>query len=237
MQAANPDLDPAALQVGQAILLPLGEGEIHYTVPGDTLLGIALRYDVSMDDLVRENAAVLNLDNLDIIGIGLVLKIPQENAEVGYDCSPQPQRTEVIEYTVKNGEKLFCLSEKFDVSMTTLLYANINQVVGEGALNDGLTLLIPYDDGALYTISEDDIVSETTLQDLMLWYGLQFFDQVTDWQNNPVSEPFEEGQQLFLHGADLLAGNLSAHHCCQSTNPCPASRKQPPIWWKQRWKS
>ncbi len=228
LQAANPNVDPAALQVGQAILLPLGEGEIHYTVPGDTLLAIALRYDVSMDDLVRENADVLNLDNLDFIGIGLVLKIPQENAEAGYDCSPQPDRTEIIEYTVKNGEKLFCLSEKFDISMTTLLYANFDRVVGEGALNDGLTLLIPYDDGALYTISEDDIVSETTLQDLMSWYGIQFFDQITDWQDNPVSEPLEEGQQLFFHGADLLAGTYQPTIVANPPTPIPPVAGNPP---------
>lgn len=221
LQAANPNVDPASLQVGQAILLPLGEGEIHYTVPGDSLLAIALRYDVSMDDLVQENAAVLNIDNLDFLPIGLLLKIPQENAAAGYDCSPQPARTEVIEYTVKNGEKLFCLSEKFGISMTTLLYANFNKVVGEGALNDGLTLLIPYDEGALYTISEDDIASETSLQDLMLWYGVQLFEQVTDWQNNPVSEPFEEGQQIFIHDADLLAGTYQPPVMANPPTPVP----------------
>jgi murein DD-endopeptidase MepM/ murein hydrolase activator NlpD len=228
LQAANPGLDPAQLQVGQPILLPLGQGEIHYTVPGDTLLAIALLYDVSMDELARENADVLNLDNLDLIQTGWLLKIPQENVVEGYDCSPQPPRTELIEYTIRNGEKLFCLSEKFGVSMTTLLYANFEQVVGEGALADGLTLLIPYDDGALYTITEDDIASETTLPDLMLWYGIQFFDQITDWQNNPVSEPLEEGAQLFIHRADLLAGVYQPPVVVSQPTAVPPVASNPP---------
>lgn len=227
LQAANPNVEPAALQVGQAILLPLGEGEIHYTVPGDTLLAIAIRYEVSMDDLVLENADILNPDNLDLIQPGWVLKIPRENVVTGYDCTPQPPRTEVIEYTVQNGEKLYCLSEKFGISMTTLLYANFEQVVGEGALTDGLRLLIPYADGALYTITENDVASETTLQDLMLWYDIQYFDQITDWQNNPVSEPLEEGDQLFILGADLLAGTYQPPIHVNQPTPVPQIASNP----------
>jgi murein DD-endopeptidase MepM/ murein hydrolase activator NlpD len=228
LQAANPDLDPATLQVGQPILVPLGQGEIHYTVPGDTLLAIALLYDVSMDDLVRENADILNLDNLDIIQPGWLLKIPQGSVAEGYDCTPQLPRTEIIEYTVKNGERLYCLSEKFGVSMTTLLYANFDKVVGEGALTDGLTLLIPYDDGALYIVTAADIAAETTLQDLMAWYGIQLFDQITDWQNNPVSEPLEEGQQLFIHGADLLAGTYRPPIAAGQPTAVPPVANNPP---------
>ncbi len=227
LQAANPDIDPTAIQVGQPILLPLGEGEIHYVVPGDTLLGIALRYDVSMDDLLSENSDILNPDNPDLIQPGWILKIPRENVVAGYDCSPQPPRPGVIEYIVQNGEKLFCLSEKFGVSMTTILYANFDQVVGEGTLADGQRLLIPPADGALYTVTENDIASETTLQDLMVWYSISFFDQVTDWQGNPVSDPLEEGDQLFIRGADLLAGTYQPPILVNQPTPIPPVASNP----------
>lgn len=227
LQAANPNLDPAALQIGQAILLPLGEGEIHYTVPGDTLLAIAIRYGVSMDDLVLENSDLLDPNNLDLIQPDWLLKIPRENVAVGYDCTPQPPRMEVIEYTVQNGERLFCLSEKFGISMTTILYANFEKIVGEGALIDGLQLLIPFADGALYTITENDVASETRLEDLMAWYDIRFYDLITDWQGNPVFEPLDEGEQLFIQGADLLAGTYQPTVVVNQPTPIPEIASNP----------
>ena len=209
LQAANPQIsDPNTVQVGTVLYLPLGAGEFHYVVAGDTLGGIAVQYDVSLDDLARENAKELDLNNLNLIYPGTILKIPQSGeVAAGYDCSPQPPRAGVIEYTVQNGERLLCLSQKFGISMATLLWANENRIVGEGAFQDGVTLLIPPTDGALYTISEDDLASDTKLEDLMAWYDVTQFADVQDQDGNPVTGPLSEvGQLLFLRNANPLAG-------------------------------
>jgi murein DD-endopeptidase MepM/ murein hydrolase activator NlpD len=208
IQQANPNV--GVLLPGTTILLPIAEGDVHYVLPGDQLLAIAIRYGVSLDDLVEANTDVLDPANIDLIYPGWLLRIPGAAAAEGYDCSPQPPRTEVIEYTVKNGERLYCLSRKFNLSMTTILHVNANRIVGDDALTDGVTILIPPTDGALYVINENDVTAETTLADLALWYGIQSFESITDWEGNPVQTPLSQGQQIFIRGADLLAGSYQS---------------------------
>jgi murein DD-endopeptidase MepM/ murein hydrolase activator NlpD len=209
LRAANPDYNPDedVLLPGMVLFIPLGADEFYIVEPGDTLLGIALAFEVTLDDLAQENAAEIDLNNLGLIYPGTLLKIPKEGAVAGYDCSPWGERTGVIEYTVSNGERLFCLSQKFGISMATLLWANIDRISGEDAFQDGVTLLIPPSEGVLYTINENDLASETRLQDIMAWYDITQFSDVQDWEGNPVSDPLDQvGQNLFIQNGNLLAG-------------------------------
>lgn len=209
LQQANPTVRPEALVPGQPLLVPISLGEVHWTVSGDTLGGIALQYGVSIDSLLRANTTVLDLNNPDFVPAGVLLTIPQEQVAEGYDCSLQPTRIGVITYVIANGEKLFCLGRKFGLSVTTLLYANPN-IIGENGVQDGVEIIVPPTDGAIYQITANDVSQEVSLEDLMLWYSLSRFEDVRDWAGNPATEPLGEGLQLFLANADLLAGPFTS---------------------------
>jgi LysM repeat protein len=208
LRQTNPAV--SVLTAGQTIVLPLAEGRWHYISPGDDLLAIAIQYDLTLEQLVEANLGVLDPDNLDITQVGWLLCIPTLGEIVAYDCSPLPPRTAVIEYTVQNGEGLYCLSRKFGLSMTTILQANQDQIVGQGGLTGGVVLVIPPADGAVYTITAADVAAGTTLEDLMLWYSISDVENITEWDGNPVQEPLVEGRRLFLRGADPLAGQFQA---------------------------
>jgi murein DD-endopeptidase MepM/ murein hydrolase activator NlpD len=62
----------------------------------------------------------------------------------------------------------------------------------------------------------------------MAWYSIQLFDQITDWQNNPLVEPLEEGQQLFIRGADLLAGTYQPPIAAVQPTAVPPAAGTPP---------
>ena len=59
--AANPGINPNSLEVGQILCLPTGgtvpcpNGTIYRVQPGDTLFGIARRFDVTLDKILRAN--------------------------------------------------------------------------------------------------------------------------------------------------------------------------------------
>lgn len=77
--AANPGVNPNALQVGQILCLPTGgavpcpNGTIYRVQPGDTLYGIARRFDVTLDRILRANPG---LSTSSIIYVGQPLCIP-----------------------------------------------------------------------------------------------------------------------------------------------------------------
>lgn len=140
------------------------------------------------------------------------------------DCLPAPPRFEVITYTVQPGQGLFCLAQKFGVSATTLLYANLSQLSQAGGVATGAHLVIPPQDGAVYTVTTEDASNQTSLIDsLSRWYGLPGANTIVDWRGEPVSNPLLAGQQLFIPNADLLAGpfdsSLAAAQPLPNTSP------------------
>lgn len=80
LTAANPGTDPARLYVGQAICIPASAatpicagGSTPYVVQaGDTLYGIAARYGIELDALMRRNPGV----NPRSLHVGQVLCLP-----------------------------------------------------------------------------------------------------------------------------------------------------------------
>lgn len=197
-------LNEFALVVGNEIQIPLCE--THRILSGNTVAGIAQLCGVSLDELVTANIDRLAaIGSLDAVPVGFDLYIPQESdTPDGVDCSSQPNREQVIEYEPAPGEGLFCLSQKFGVSVATLIQGNVQRLSGDEVYGD-VSLLIPPIDGVLYVVTPADVESGVSVTDLADWYEVDF-EAVTDWNGNPVSDPLREGQQLFVIGANLFAG-------------------------------
>lgn len=220
LMQANPAVEAESLQVGQVLYLPL---DVHIVAWGETLSEIAGRYQVSLDDLFLANRGKIDPANPNLVLVGTVLEIPREHVREGYDCSPQSGRTAVIEYIVQPGEQRICLEQKFSVSATTILYANLDRVMGEDMFKAGAILLIPPNDGALYIITAEDVRNNVTQEDLVRWYGIQRFDYIVDWQGAAVPPVLQEGQQLFIRNADLQAGPFRSSTLARLITQSPVS--------------
>ncbi len=198
------DSSEMSLIAGQEVQIPLCE--IHEVVSGNTLAGIALSCGVALDDLISTNISELALlGSLDAIPLTFLLLIPQESdIPEDLDCSLLPEREQVIEYSPGPGEGIFCLSQKYDISTTTLLRANLDRLTSGESYGAVPLLILPYN-GALYGVTDEDITNNVALTDLAAWYAVEP-DAITDWNGNLISDPLMDGQQLLIAGADLLVG-------------------------------
>lgn len=73
--------------------------------PGDTLLGLALRYDLNMDTIVSFN----QIEDVRLMRVGEVYEIPNRDG---------------ILYTVKQGDALSSIAARYDTDVTSILDAN-----------------------------------------------------------------------------------------------------------------
>ena len=154
------------LQIGQVLFIP----EIKvpptygtYTVQkGDTLYGIARKYNLSVDELKGLNNITSN--NL---YIGQQLKVPKQ--EIIED-----ENYEI--YTVVKGDSLWLISQKYDVSVDDLIEINDLETVN---LQIGDKLKIPKKDNKkTYTVQKGDSLwsiakdNNTTVEELKLLNSL-----------------------------------------------------------------
>ncbi|MBI3241867.1 MAG: LysM peptidoglycan-binding domain-containing protein [Chloroflexi bacterium] len=106
--------------------------DTSYTVqPGDTLTKIATRFNVTTEALIQAN----NLKNANAIQIGQTLVIPDGSAPAAQPASTGPQT-----YIVQNGDSLFRIASKFNVTVDALIAANN---LTSNTLRPGQTLIIP----------------------------------------------------------------------------------------------
>lgn len=189
---------------GTEVEIPLCEA--YRVMPGNTLGGIAALCDISLDQLLTANIRSLApLGGVEALPAGFVLLIPDEAARGAEpDCSLQPVREQVIEYSPAAQEGIFCLSQSFGISMATIIQANVQRLTGDNIYGD-VALLLPPQDGALLTISADELAAGVTLELLGEWYRVSP-ETIKDWNGNSATAPLMSGQQLFLPGAYLLAG-------------------------------
>lgn len=103
------------------------EGQVYIVQPGDTLSGIAAKFGVSIDDLIRVNG-ITNPDNLKA---GTRLIIP----------GPGTINGEVVTLPVSYGMTLRSLSRRYGMTQSDL--ARINRLASPGELYVGKSLVLP----------------------------------------------------------------------------------------------
>jgi lysozyme len=112
--------------------------ETYYTVKaGDTMSGIASKFGVSLDALLKANPQVTNPN---VIYAGQVLRVPDKSSGGGGpapDPKPEPQK-----YTVKSNDTLSGIAKRFGVSLSDLLAAN-PQIKNPNIIYPGQVLTIP----------------------------------------------------------------------------------------------
>lgn len=136
------NLSSNLLSIGQNLIIPGKKNNTssnEYVVKkGDTLYGIANKYNVSVDNLKSYN----NLST-DSLSIGQIIKIPDNKANSN-------------EYVVKSGDSLYSISRKYGVSVDELMSVNN---LKSTVLSVGQVLKIPNSGevtNVIYTVKKGD---------------------------------------------------------------------------------
>ncbi|MDD2447734.1 MAG: LysM peptidoglycan-binding domain-containing protein, partial [Tissierellia bacterium] len=132
----NPGLDPNNLRVGMIICVPetppmtCPRGSFEYTVrPGDTLFSIAQRYDTTVEAILRINPG-LDPNNL---RAGMVICVPE--------TPPMTCPRGSFEYTVRPGDTLFSIANRYDTTVSAIL--RINPGLDPNDLRVGMVICVP----------------------------------------------------------------------------------------------
>lgn len=136
------NLSSNLLSIGQNLIIPGKKNNTssnEYVVKkGDTLYGIANKYNVSVDNLKSYN----NLST-DSLSIGQIIKIPDNKVNSN-------------EYVVKSGDNLYSISRKYGVSVDELMSVNN---LKSTVLSVGQVLKIPNSSevtNVIYTVKKGD---------------------------------------------------------------------------------
>jgi spore coat assembly protein SafA len=127
--AANPHIsNPNIIFPGDVLCVPGAGGRVPATCPpgfqgrytvqqGDTMFLIAQRFGVSLNALIAANP---HISNPNIIFPGDVLCVPGAGGRVPATCPPGFQGR----YTVRQGDTMFLIAQRFGVSLNALIAAN-----------------------------------------------------------------------------------------------------------------
>ncbi len=98
------------------------KNNIYYTIePGNTLMGIASKYGISLGTLERYN----NLNNYSVLRVGERITIPGTNSSIQSNNNYQISTNEY--YTIEPGNTLMGIASKYGISLGTLeRYNNLN---------------------------------------------------------------------------------------------------------------
>lgn len=131
--AANPNVDPNNLQIGQLICVPAPSpippcpGFLYTIRAGDTLYSLARRYNTSVEAIMSANPGI----DPNSLRVGQIICIPG-----GGIC---PQGTSP--YTIKAGDTLFALARQFNTTVEAIL--NANPGINPNNLQIGQQICIP----------------------------------------------------------------------------------------------
>ena len=172
------NLNSDLIHLGQVLLIPTTTPlkYITYTVvKGDTLYGIANKYDISVEELKQLNRLTTN--NL---YIGQQLKVPEKKID-------ESEEYEI--YTVVKGDSLWLISQKYDIPVDDLIEINKLETVN---LQIGDKLKIPKSNSKeIYIVQKGD----------SLWSIAKDYNTSVEeikLANNLISNLLSIGQKLII---------------------------------------
>lgn len=174
----------------------------HRIQPGDTLLALAKKHGIRVEDIVSLN----NISNPKALRLGTDLILPLKK---GYSSRPLQElqddyiRTRRRTYTVRKGDSLWKISQKFDVSEKQLRVWN--RLGWSNVLRPGQVLVVS-SKGVSGKARKDNVVlkkivyqvrSGDTLWDIGRKYDVAA-KQIMAWNNLPADHVLHPGQKLTL---------------------------------------
>jgi len=128
--------------------------QIYQINPNDTLVGIAQKYNTTIDELRRINGMNLNY----MLSPGNYIVIPNSQSSV-YQT-----------YTVEKGDNLYQIASRYGTTVQNLLL--INGLEDSGYIYPGQQILIPNEDINVYVTEEETLESVSSksgvsIQDLL----------------------------------------------------------------------
>ena len=140
--------DATKIRPGQVLIIPResGSGEIRvtYTVrPGDTIVGIAKRFGVTVEEMLRANG--LTSQEAKELQVGRVLNVPV-GSQTASRATPTraPTATSAPQrYTVRPGDTFVGIARRFRVNVENLMAANGMTNAEARLIRPGQVLIIP----------------------------------------------------------------------------------------------
>lgn len=133
--AASPT--PSPTPTPEATPTPTPAPQTYTVQAGDTLLGIAERFGITVEDLQSKN----ELADPNNIFVGQKLQLPQPGERVQVDTPVAGGGAADDVYIVKAGDTLYAISQELDVTVEDL--ADLNEITDPSQLFVGRRLLIP----------------------------------------------------------------------------------------------
>lgn len=214
--------DASSLSIGQELLVAAPaatsgpasadsapQRRTHTVASGDTPLGIALRHDITVDELYRLNG--LTESSLLRIGQELVISVgptptpepassptPVPQASATPTVSPTPAPAQQRTYAVAPGDTLYAIARRFGITDTELM--RLNGITDPGSLQIGQELTIAVGASASSGTPaprQHTVVSGDTLVELASRYGTTVDELV---RLNGLADPtsLNLGQELTL---------------------------------------
>jgi len=177
-----------SLSIGQIVKIPqdnlsAADYALHIVKKGETLWTIARQYNLTMDSILTTN----NITNPELIYIGQQIKIPSYknvtatpeknvtnkpviNGNNSNNNINPPKNAEPIIYTVKAGDNLWNISQKYGVSVEAII--SVNNLKEKDLLSLGQKLEIPAIGGGISKSNqkqEPTIVTYTVVKGDTLW--------------------------------------------------------------------
>lgn len=118
----RPDAAPAepAAEPAKAEPSKVDRPATHTVRAGDSLSAIGVRYDVSMSDLIAWNG----LRDADAIQVGQTLKLSGGGGATAGSAEPAAEPAKVVKHTVRSGDTLSEIAERYGVSMAAVQKSN-----------------------------------------------------------------------------------------------------------------
>lgn len=138
-------------------------------------------------------------------GDALSAPVIQEGSEgIVPEQVPAIQREETTTYIVQNGDVLGSIAEKFDLSLSTILWAN--DLTFRSVIQPGQELTIPPIDGISYTVRSGDNLSSIARS-----YSVDV-DTILAHNDLSASQVLSIGQTLMLPGAEPPSSSSSSSY-------------------------